>query len=45
MYEEFFENVLIKNDYMSLDELQGDLQHFMNYYNLEREIDDKKTWL
>ncbi len=36
MYEEFFKSILIKNDYISLDELQGDLQHFMIYYNLER---------
>lgn len=38
IYEEFYNNAL-KNNYKEIDELQGDLQQYITYFNIERKID------
>ncbi|MBV1820691.1 helix-turn-helix domain-containing protein [Bacteroidales bacterium MSK.15.36] len=38
LYEDFYKEVLIRNRYPSLEKLQGDLQLYMAYYNLDRKI-------
>lgn len=38
IYEEFYKNTF-EIDYSDFDELQGDLQQYITYFNLERKID------
>ncbi|WP_352405017.1 helix-turn-helix domain-containing protein [Sporanaerobacter acetigenes] len=43
LHDEFYKEVLKDNRYNTIDELQGDLQLYMTYYNLEKKIDRGKN--
>lgn len=39
IYEEFYKDILEKEFCSNFNELQGELQRFLNYYNIKRKID------
>ena len=39
IYEEFYKDILEKGSCSNFNELQGELQRYLNYYNIKRKID------